>query len=333
MYAKGITIMKHQWNRNKGKKLLVLSLAALLLGVNIKSMADVTEAESRKLSVLSVSGAEAFVTKGAVREVEAAAGMPLGQGSKVRTGYKTSLYMEADSDKTLKLDSSSLAEITRASAKKLKITLKSGEMFFNVDKPLAADEELTFDAAQTSMSIRGTSGVLGFEGDRLSLFLIEGSVDWNIGNKTVELTAGQRADLMPGSDQTLEDNGMESAYTLEKVGDFTWKDLPPVGLSALLEMGDKVDTSAIGMGTGAEQAAEVEELLEERRQEQEQREEEAIMEQQQMREQNSNPVRLDGTAPEEEHEEDERREESEESEVQIPPPTSTGYTTDPGVDS
>ena len=54
--------------------MLVVSLAAALLGSNLMSMAQ-ESAQSRTFSVLSVSGDEAYVIKGAGKEVKAAAGI------------------------------------------------------------------------------------------------------------------------------------------------------------------------------------------------------------------------------------------------------------------
>ena len=67
------------------KRLVVATLALGLLGANIKTMAE-QAAESRRLSILSVKGENGFVIKGGTREIKATAGMPLGQGSKVKTG-------------------------------------------------------------------------------------------------------------------------------------------------------------------------------------------------------------------------------------------------------
>lgn len=258
---------KIQW-----KKLLVLAMAMALLGINIKGLADEVTAESRKFSVLSIDGEEAFVNRGGVREVKAAAGMPLGQGSSVRTGSKTSLYFEADDDKTMKLDSNSQAEITQSSSKKLKLTLKSGEMFFNVERPLAEGEELTFRAAQTSMSIRGTSGVLRIHEQGIDFYLIEGKVDWNIGNEVISLVAGQRASLIKQTNVTLSANGMDSAYLLAAVEPFDWTDLSALGLEAVLEQRDKLDLSAIGLDQ-PEELEEAEKRAAELRKEQDIREE------------------------------------------------------------
>ena len=231
--------MKMKW-----KKMLVLLTVAALSGLQIKAMADETSAESRKLSVLSVSGDEAYVIKGSARELPAAGGMPLGQGSKVRTGYKTSLYLMADEDKTIKMDSGSQVEITKASSKKLKVTLKSGAIFFNVENPLGEGQEMEFEAAQTSMSIRGTSGVIWTDGENVTLSLISGHVTLEgqgAGNQgqtqsSYDLNAGERTVI----------NGTSASG---QVNNFTWENLDAFGLEAALEQSARMDGSAIGLET------------------------------------------------------------------------------------
>ena len=242
--------MKIQW-----KRLLVLSLAAALLGTNIKSMADEATAESRRFSILSVKGEEAYVTRGSTpNEIKATAGMPVGQGSQIRTGLKSSLYLEADGGKTLKMDSNSEAVITKSSSKSLKITLKSGSMFFNVDQPLEDGEEMNFNAAQTSMSIRGTSGLFVIEDGTLTFYLIEGEVSWNLGNETITMKAGEKASFQGVSKETRLGRSYIDSYQLQDVNSFSWRDLPAAGLEAVLEQAENLDLTAIGLDSADEMA-------------------------------------------------------------------------------
>ena len=230
------------------KRLVVATLALGLLGANIKTMAE-QAAESRRLSILSVKGENGFVIKGGTREIKATAGMPLGQGSKVKTGASSNLFLEADGDKVMKLDSQSVAEITGVSSKKLKITLKSGSLFFQVDRKLAEDEELTFDAAQTSMSIRGTAGLLSFKEKSLEFSLLEGSVDWTIGNETVAVEAGDKVVLKEVTDGlSLEKNGMNSIYELLEKKKLDWRELDDFGLETLLDQEGRMDLSVVRTG-------------------------------------------------------------------------------------
>lgn len=257
--------MKIQW-----KRLLVLTLAAALLGTNIKSMADEATAESRRFSILSVKGEEAYVTRGSTpNEIKATAGMPVGQGSQIRTGLKSSLYLEADGGKTLKMDSNSEAVITKSSSKSLKITLKSGSMFFNVDQPLEDGEEMNFNAAQTSMSIRGTSGLFVIEDGTLTFYLIEGEVSWNLGNETITMKAGEKASFQGVSKETRLGRSYIDSYQLQGVNSFSWRDLPAAGLEAVLEQADNLDLTAIGLDSADEMAqaqAQLEVLLLEKEQ-------------------------------------------------------------------
>lgn len=235
----------------KGKKLLVLAMAATFLFASISSLAE--EVESRKLSILQVTGDEAYVMKGNQRKITAVAGMNLAQGNQVSTGKSSSVYIEADGDKTLKLDSSTVVEITKASAKSLKLTLKDGRLFFNVDKPLAADEELKFEAAHTSMSIRGTSGIFTFKPETLTFYLIEGEVEWDLGNgQTLNIDKGEKVELVRDWGDEQPGPGVEKRYVLKQLDSFDWTDLDADGLAAVLENRDKLDLSVIGLGSTGE---------------------------------------------------------------------------------
>lgn len=247
----------------------VFLIALIFLGVNIAAVADDLVGEARSLSVLSVSGDEAVVMRGANREIKAAAGMPLGQGTKAKTGTGTNMYLQADEDKTIKMGSSTLVEITKASAKKLGITLKSGEIFFNVEQKLADDEEMIFHAAQTSLSIRGTSGFLIQEpGGETTLFLLEGMVEWSAGEETITLEAGQTGTYVPARDMRGD--------SLKNEGDFQWEDLDVFCLETLLNDISGIELEDFGLTSDQipEALKRVQEL------EQEAREQEAILQSQ-----------------------------------------------------
>ena len=247
----------------------VFLIALIFLGVNIAAVADDLVGEARSLSVLSVSGDEAVVMRGANREIKAAAGMPLGQGTKAKTGAGTNMYLQADEDKTIKMGSSTLVEITKASAKKLGITLKSGEIFFNVEQKLADDEEMIFHAAQTSLSIRGTSGFLIQEpGGETTLFLLEGMVEWSAGEETITLEAGQTGTYVPARDMRGD--------SLKNEGDFQWEDLDAFCLETLLNDVSGIELEDFGLTSDQipEALKQVQEL------DQETREQEAILQSQ-----------------------------------------------------
>lgn len=229
------------------KKIMVLTLMTTFLGTSISSLAD--EIESRRLSVIKVTGENATVIRNNKRSVPAAEGVNLGQGTSVRTGKESNVYIEADNDKILKLDENTLVEISKASAKSLKLTLENGQLFFNVDKPLASDEELTFDAAQTSMSIRGTCGIINMDAQTLQFRLVEGAVEWSLGDQVLRVTPGQEVELERFWGDQKPGPGADKIYQLKSVDNYQWTDLDLDTLTLILEHKDKIELSAIGLGT------------------------------------------------------------------------------------
>ena len=121
------------------------------------------------------------------------------------------------------------------------------------------------------MSIRGTSGVLSCNGDTASLYLVEGKVEWKIGNQTVNLTGGEVSSALRGGNGAysaqvdkagLNKSGTNNSQKTTVSGEqqretdgiiiepraFTWEDLPPAGLQAVLEQSGLLNLSAIGLG-------------------------------------------------------------------------------------
>lgn len=254
--------MKLKW-----KKLTMLLILALTLNVTISALA--TELESRKLTIIQVDGTQAQIQKQNGSSLRAKKGISLSQGTQVSTGKNTYVYITADEDKTFKMDANTLIEIAKESQKSLKVLLDHGQLFFNVDKPLADDEELTFDAANTSMSIRGTSGWLKSGVNTLEFYLVEGEVIWNVNGQQIPVRAGQKVVLRRVGAGTLSPGEEESEpeYEFESIEDYTWEELPDDALVSVMEHREQIDLSAIGLDTPEAIAlaeAKVEEILKNR---------------------------------------------------------------------
>lgn len=249
--------MKLKW-----KKLTALVMLALTVNVSISAFAK--EIESRKLTVIQVDGTDAQVQKPNGSVLSVVQGLSLAQGNRVSTGKDTYVYITADEDKTFKMDNNSAIMISKESSKSLKVELEKGHLFFNVEKPLGADEELTFDAANTSMSIRGTSGWLDYNANMLEFYLIEGSVIWTINGQQLLVNAGERVVLDRDWGGEQPGPGKPLNYRYESKVFYTWEELPDDALVAVMENRDKIDLSAIGLDTPeaiAAAEAKVEEIL------------------------------------------------------------------------
>lgn len=243
----------------KWKKIAVVIMMAATFCISISSLAS--EIAARKLTVIQVEGTEAQIQKPNGRAVNAAKGMALGDGTKVSTGKNTQVYILADTDKTFKMDEKSVIQIAKASDKELEVELKDGQLFFNVEKPLAADETMNFRAANTSMSIRGTSGWLRYDIGDMEFFLAEGKVQWTINGQELEIKQGERVLLERDWGGRTPGPGGPMNYKLKDKTTFTWENLPDDALIAIMENRAKLNLAAIGLDTPekiAQAAAKVE---------------------------------------------------------------------------
>ena len=114
------------------------------------------------------------------------------------------------------------------------------------------------------MSIRGTSGVLSCNGDTASLYLVEGKVEWKIGNQTVNLTGGEVSSALRGGNGAysaqvdkagLNKSGTNNSQKTTVSGEqqretdgIIIEPRPPAGLQAVLEQSGLLNLSAIGLG-------------------------------------------------------------------------------------
>lgn len=252
--------MKLKW-----KKLTVLLILVLTVNVTISALA--TELESRKLTIIQVDGTKAQIEKPNGSTINAKKGISLAQDNRVSTGKNSYVYIAADEDKTMKMDANTVIAIAKASPKALKVLLEQGQLFFNVDKPLAEDEELTFDAANTSMSIRGTSGWMKCGPNTLEFYLIEGTVIWTINGQPLVVNAGEKVLLRQNWGGGRPSPTTETDYQYESTTFYTWEELPDDALVSVMEHRELIDLSAIGLDTPeaiAQAEAKVEEILKRR---------------------------------------------------------------------
>ncbi|MDY3617636.1 FecR domain-containing protein [Agathobaculum sp.] len=208
------------------KQLLAAMLAVLMVSAPAMAGAAQTSATSRSISILSVEGSNATVNKGGKKSVSATKGMRLASGYTITTGKSTTVYFQVDDDKAIKLAASSSATISTATGKKLKITLKSGSMFFNVKKPLSSDSSMSVSAGGTSMSVRGTSGYVSLLNDQPAAGLFSGKVVWTVEGEEHVITAGEQM-VSSGAEIT------KTALTLDSA--------PAFAAVAALENSDTID--------------------------------------------------------------------------------------------
>ncbi len=180
--------------RALGKKIFCLMTAATLLFTTVVP----TSAASARATTMKLSKKEGTVTLKtqsgtALRITE---GMRLYNGNTISTASNSYAFVSLDSDKAVKLDESSSATL-RQSGSSLELLVKSGQLFFNVSKPLEKKESMNVRTSTMVTGIRGTCGVVEVVSKTVSkLYLIEGEITLGSGANAVTVRGGQTATVV-----------------------------------------------------------------------------------------------------------------------------------------
>ncbi len=111
------------------------------------------------------------LTNQAGRTLSLREGMKLYSGYQVSTGDASCAYIRLDADRVVKLDANTAVSLLKQD-QMLELTLKSGGLFFDLNKPLEEDEALNVRTTTMVTGIRGTSGmVLHFEQDDIKALM------------------------------------------------------------------------------------------------------------------------------------------------------------------
>lgn len=187
---------QYHWRQTASIPLLVLLLAVFLLCAACGNPLLATTIKLQKaegtVTILDQKGKDL-----APREE-----MNLYSGYQVSTQKTSYAWIDLDREKLTKLDAESEAQIEK-SRNKLEITVNSGNLFFNITKPLDEDESLDIRTSSMMVGIRGTCGwVEVTEDDRMLVYILEGTVKCTISDPvnstafSASVSAGEKAELV-----------------------------------------------------------------------------------------------------------------------------------------
>ena len=164
-------------------------------------------------------------------------GMRLYNGNSLATGKDSYAHISLDSSKAVKLDQSSNATL-RQNGRSLELLVKSGKLFFNVDKPLGQDESMNVRTSTMVTGIRGTCGVMEVVSQTQSKFyLIEGEVTIGTGDQAVAVRGGQIAtvEVRSGSGIPAKPGDADpDARQVVQVGKMTETDIPAIAFEEIM---------------------------------------------------------------------------------------------------
>ncbi len=266
------------------KRLISLLTALALAAALAVPAAAVESAEAGTMRLESAEGAVA-VKNASGLDVKLKDKMRLYDGYSVKTEAASYAYVSLDGTKTLKLDASSQASVSK-SGKKLEVTLVSGSMFFNVSKPLESSESLTIRTSTTVTGVRGTAGYVDTpDRNHTEITLLTGRLevtgrDSNSGQtETVEMVAGEHIIVTreePGTPQehmeiqkiSVQEAEVPGFAAVAVAGDLELQSriTAETALSVPLIIGDAEERLAADESAARQEAAEIQQRLEQQEQ-------------------------------------------------------------------
>lgn len=128
---------------------------ALVLLVAACSLAGCGRLKATTMRLISHEGRITLEENGKHKKIKE--NLRINSGSEIKTSYYSSATIGLDDVKVVSMDQESVAEFTQ-DGKKLEMTLTKGSIFFEVKKPLEADETFNIRTSTMICGIRGTSG-------------------------------------------------------------------------------------------------------------------------------------------------------------------------------
>ena len=125
-------------------------------------------------------------------------------GYGVGTRSASYAWIDLDEVRLTKLDQNSEISIGQE-GKKLDIELKSGSLFFNVTEPLGDDETMNIRTSTMLVGIRGTCGWVEERSGLSRVYLLEGKVECSAEGQTVQVNAGEYAELTSDGALTVKE--------------------------------------------------------------------------------------------------------------------------------
>lgn len=179
-------------------------LAALLLAVCVCCCGCGGKTEDGRATTMRLEKAEGEVLVWDEQEenLELQENLPLYSGYSVLTQEESYGWIGLDDTKLAKLGERGYATVQKE-GRDLLLTLEVGDLFFQVAKPLEEDETMEI---RTSSMVVGIRGTCGWTEGPASVYILEGTVtcEFPAEGLSAQVSAGERAFLVPGDDERIE---------------------------------------------------------------------------------------------------------------------------------
>ena len=173
------------------KKLLV----AVLLLITVLSVTACGKDTTATTMHLKRTEGTVTVSDDTEKDVPLLEDLGLYSGYEVDTQSESYAWINLDDVKLTKMDQESEIAIQKE-GKALEIEVISGSLFFNVTEALEDDETMDIRTSTMLVGIRGTCGWVEDRDGLSRVYILEGTVECSAENQTVQVNAGEMAELM-----------------------------------------------------------------------------------------------------------------------------------------
>ena len=187
-------------------KKIALFTAVIMVITSFSFAAEVAKGKTIRLEMYEGS---IEVKSGSGKEISATEKMRVFNGYTVKTLNDSEAYFSLDDTKAVKLGANTEIKIKKSWFSN-KIAVVSGELFFNVTKPLDSNETLEISTPTMSMGIRGTSGCVSVNDEGAKAQIYTGKVEGTRYGKKVYINAGEQVIATTGLQLSrLKNDGSE----------------------------------------------------------------------------------------------------------------------------
>lgn len=156
------------------------------------SFSFAAESAKGKTIRLETFSGDVEVKSGSGKEISVSEKMRVFDGYTIKTFNNSEAYLSLDDTKAVKLGMNTEVKIKKSWFSN-KIVVISGELFFNVTKPLENNESLNISTSTMSMGIRGTSGSVVSNGNNSYSQIYTGMVEVCGSGKKFYIRSGEQA--------------------------------------------------------------------------------------------------------------------------------------------
>lgn len=198
------------------KKLITLLLAlTFMMAMSTVSIYAADKAVATTMKMAGVEGSISVVNASG-KDVNVKNDMRLLSDYTIKTGAASYAYISLDDSKAVKLDQNTKVTVEKT-GKKIELTIKSGQIFFDVDKKLSGNESMNIKTGNMTTGVRGTAGVIGVSTERVAS--TDDSVGKQIVNTDIVLLSGELGVKQTGAGDAAVTSALTAGNKLSLVGE------------------------------------------------------------------------------------------------------------------